>query len=586
VTLIACTLEFGVLSAWERCVRTDPSKTLQRAPLRVGVLIRGGSVSRWVAHLLDGIDACSFAELAGFVLDAEPRPRRRAVRRVWAGRSRLLYELYCRLDVRRFGKALNPFEEIDQSDRLGRLPDYNIDAEPIARIKGWDLDVMLIFGSGVIPGALLGCARYGVWSHHHDDRGSCLGGPPLFWEIYDGARVSGSVLLRRTEEGTGDVIYRSFSAPDPISLHRTRTRIYWKSAEFALRKLRDLHRDGEKGVVQQGDPPRPKASHHDAPTNRQMLRFGWRVAARLVRQKTRKALRRQQWFLAYRRREAGLPAAERFRTATLLVPPRDRFYADPCLVDWEGSTYLFFEDFRFAEGKGVVSCCQLTPDGPWTRPQIVLERPYHLSYPFVFFVGEDAFMLPETAANGAIELYKARSFPGDWALEAVLVSDVRAVDPTLIVRDGRYWLFANVAAVGASTNDELFLFSARSLRGPWASHPRNPIVSDVRRARPAGRPFIDASGGLIRPSQDCSGFYGSAVVFSRIEALSETDYRETQVGRLEPSWQRSNLGTHTYTCSETWEAIDGRAWVPKFAERNLRYATSKHRDRDVSVPRS
>jgi hypothetical protein len=41
----------------------------------------------------------------------------------------------------------------------------------------------------------------------------------------------------------------------------------------------------------------------------------------------------------------------------------------------------------------------------------VLERPYHLSYPYVFFVGDDAFMLPETAANGAIELYRAVSFP-------------------------------------------------------------------------------------------------------------------------------------------------------------------------------
>ena len=78
-----------------------------------------------------------------------------------------------------------------------------------------------------------------------------------------------------------------------------------------------------------------------------------------------------------------------------------------------------------------------------------------------------------------------------------------------------------------------------------------------------GRPFRDESGDLIRPSQDCSGFYGSAVVFNRVEELSETEYRETAVGRLEPSWRRSNLGTHTYTRSDTWEAVDGRAWVAK-----------------------
>jgi hypothetical protein len=337
-----------------------------------------------------------------------------------------------------------------------------------------------------------------------------------------------------------------------------------------VRKLRDIARDGELRVVQHTpEPALPKTPLHETPTNRQMLRFGGRVASRLVQRKVSKAFAREQWFLAYRRRGLGLPTAETFHRASLLVPPRDRFYADPCLVDWRGSSYLFFEEFSFADLRGFVSCCQLGPDGQCTRPEIVLERPYHLSYPSVFFVGDEAFMLPETAAKGAIELYKAHSFPSGWALEAVLVTDVRAVDPTLIEHDGRYWLFANVAVEGASSNDELFLFSAASLGGPWEPHPRNPVVSDVRRARPAGRPFIDEGDRLIRPSQDCSGSYGTAVVFSLIEELSETDYRETPVGRLELGWQRHNLGTHTYTRSEKWEAVDGRSWVRRGRGRRL-----------------
>jgi len=524
-------------------------------------MIGGASLPRWIAHVLDRIDACSFADLVGFVRvgDAPPRPRHS----VWAERSHLLYGLYRRIDERRFSAAISPFDEVPLSDRLARLPVLEV-ADAIGKVGRWDLDVMLKLSFGSVEGSILDCARYGVWSYHHGDPDSYRGDPPLFWEIYDGAPISGSVLQRLTgEPDADDVIYRSFSATDPISLHRSRTRIYWKSAEFVLRKLRDVHRDGDLAVVQRGDRAGGTPPIRRAPTNRQMLGFGCRVTARLARQKTRTALAHQQWFIAYRRRGLGLPTAETFHGATVLVPPRDRFYADPCLADWNGSSYLFFEDLSFARGKGVVACSRLTPDGGCTQPQIVLERPYHLSYPFVFFVGDDAFMLPETAASGAVELYKAESFPSKWALDAVVVSDVRAVDPTLIEHDGRYWLFANVAVPGASTNDELFLFSARSLGGPWEPHPRNPVVSDVRRARPAGRPFRDESGDLIRPSQDCSGFYGSAVVFNRIEELSKSEYRETPVGRLEPSWRRSNLGTHTYARSDTWEAVDGRAWVAK-----------------------
>jgi hypothetical protein len=549
-------------------VAADPSKKTRGAPLRVAVMIGAASVPRWVAHLLDRIDACPFAEVVGFVREAESTPRPRGRESIRTLRSGLLYGLYSRLDTRRFGTDNDPCEEIDLSDRLGRLPllevvpigpkadERRFDADAISKLEQWDLDVMLSLGFGTVGGGILGCARYGIWAYRHGYPDSGRGGPPLFWEIYEGTRVSESVLLRLTEEpGAGQVIYRSFSAIDPISLQRSRARTYWNSAEFVVRKLRDVHRDGELP----GHPASPEID--DIPTNRQMLRFGLSLTAQLAWRRARRALAREQWFLAYRRRATGLPTAETFRAATVMAPPSDRFYADPCLVDWQGSTYLFFEDFRFAEGRGVVSCCELTPDGRPTPPEVVLERPYHLSYPFVFFVGEDAYMLPETAASGAIELYKAPSFPSDWELEATLVSHVRAVDPTLIEHDGRYWLFANVAVEGASTNDELFLFSAQDLRGPWEPHRQNPVVSDVRRARPAGRPFIDEGGSLIRPSQDCSGIYGSAVVFNRIEELSEADYRETPVGRLEPGWQRRNLGTHTYTCSAEWEAVDGRSWV-------------------------
>jgi hypothetical protein len=534
-------------------VRIEPTTTPSRPPLRVGVILAGASVPRWVAHVLDRVESSSFADLVAFALEAAPRSRPRATWRRWSDGSHLLFRLYARVDARWFGGSLDPLEEIDLSDRLRRLPPRGVEA-----LERQHLDVVLDFGSGVVPDRIVAAARYGVWFHRIADGG----GPARPAEFCARAPVVVSELVRLSSaQGEPQVLYRSFSATDPISLHRSRSRVYWKSAEFALRKLRDLHRDGEQGLAQPAG-ARPMARAAEAPTNREMLRFGRRVAIRVVRQKAWKAVVRQQWYIAFQRRGPGLPSAETLSGATVLAPPADRFYADPCLVERNGRSYLFFEEFRFAEGKGVVSCCQLSTDGRCTPPDLVLERPYHVSYPFVVLAEGDAFMLPETAANGTIELYRAHSFPNRWALEAVLMTGVRAVDPTLIQHDGRYWLFANIAVDGASTNDELFLFSASSIHGPWQAHPRNPVVSDVRRARPAGRPFVDTSGRLIRPSQDCSSAYGSAVVFNWVETLSPTDYRETPLLRLEPGWRRSNLGTHTYSRTERWEAVDGRAWIP------------------------
>jgi hypothetical protein len=51
------------------------------------------------------------------------------------------------------------------------------------------------------------------------------------------------------------------------------------------------------------------------------------------------------------------------------------------------------------------------------EPFAVLERSYHLSYPFIFRWGSDIFMIPETSDNRTVEVYRAVEFPGKWELE-------------------------------------------------------------------------------------------------------------------------------------------------------------------------
>jgi hypothetical protein len=108
-------------------------------------------------------------------------------------------------------------------------------------------------------------------------------------------------------------------------------------------------------------------------------------------------------------------------------------------------------------------------------------------------------------ANKTVELYRSTSFPFQWELEKVLLTDVRAKDATLAEIDGKWWMFVSISE--HSIPDELFLYSAETPLGPWVPHPRNPVKSDVRGSRPAGKLFR-ANGGLYRPAQNSSGRYG------------------------------------------------------------------------------
>jgi len=240
-----------------------------------------------------------------------------------------------------------------------------------------------------------------------------------------------------------------------------------------------------------------------------------------------------------------------------------RYFADPFVLMHEGTAHVFCEEYPFGTRKGIISHFTVSRDGEVSSPRCVLERPYHLSYPFVFAEGGKIWMIPETSTNGTIELYRAERFPDVWVLDAVLVEDVVASDATLVTHEGRRWLFASLAEPGGSTWDSLGLFHAPSLAGPWTPHPLNPVVIDVRAARPAGMMF-QRDGRLFRPAQDCSRNYGYALNLFEVTRLDPDGYVQRQVRHLPapPAWRVD--GVHTLNQAEGLEVIDCVGWRSRF----------------------
>ena len=190
---------------------------------------------------------------------------------------------------------------------------------------------------------------------------------------------------------------------------------------------------------------------------------------------------------------------------------------NPFLFSCQGRNFMFVEDFPDATQKGVISAAEIVGDALVNAPVPVLERPYHLSYPLVLANGDAIYMLPETSANNALELYRAIEFPWKWQLDRVLIEGLSVADATPLFHDGRWWLFAAAAEHGTTDQDELLIFHSEKLTGPWRAHPGNPVKSDCRSARPGGR--IQRQGPrLLRPAQDCEDSYGTGLVWLEITA--------------------------------------------------------------------
>jgi len=192
----------------------------------------------------------------------------------------------------------------------------------------------------------------------------------------------------------------------------------------------------------------------------------------------------------------------------------------------------------------------------------VLERPYHLSYPFLFTWRGEHYMVPESNANGSVDLYRATRFPYEWRHERTIMEGRRLVDVTLQEIGGRWWMFANAPAVPevhyeSWAWDELHVFHADSPLGPWTPHPQNPVVSDVRRARPGGCLF-QYNGAWYRPAQDCAGGYGRRLSIQRITHLDPERYEEVAVSTLAPNWWPGMNGFHTLNARNGLTVIDVR----------------------------
>jgi hypothetical protein len=138
------------------------------------------------------------------------------------------------------------------------------------------------------------------------------------------------------------------------------------------------------------------------------------------------------------------------------------------------------------------------------------------------------------------------------------MKDINAVDTTLFQFDGKWWLFTLIDKIDSSlaVSPELYLFHSDDfLADNWISHPMNPIVSDVRYARPAGNVFI-RKGIVYRPSQDCSGRYGNSFDINEIVTLTPDYYEEKQITKVRPDWDTTLKGTHTYNNYEGFAIID------------------------------
>ncbi len=525
-----------------------------------------------MVEALAKVAASDHAELALLACGELSSPRRRgsngapAFAGVTNGKPQapLLWRAYSRLDRKAFGgidwSAQGDLSTLVAAERRLALPASGCEAGWRKRLADARLDVAFVL-DGVDAKCLEGLARFGTWRYAFGEGQGAVEALAGVREVLDATTVIESGI-RIQRPGLPDrIACPSWSRTYPFSVSRSRHAMFAKSADFVARALRELHTYGARWLDEGTKlaKPLPAETHPGAfAVARDVATMGTRIVRRAVE----KATHIDQWSLAYRF------SAEESWDGSLdgffrLEPPRDRFWADPFPITVKDRHYIFFEELPFAAGRAHISVIEVRRDGTTSEPTRVLERDYHLSYPFLLEEDGELYMIPETGQNHTVEIYKCVDFPTKWELERVLMRDVFCVDATIHKAADRWWMFANAAAPGGEINDELHLFSSDRLMGEWKPHPGNPIKSDVRASRPAGRLFSQG-GQLYRPGQICAPLYGSGITLHRVTQLTQEHYAEVEDRRIVPS-NDSVLGIHTINRAGDLSVTDAFKRRPRFA---------------------
>jgi hypothetical protein len=541
--------------------------------IKVGLLVDGLQGSKYVLDLINWSKSTADVEITHLIVHANKSSKAHELsqRGILATSDRLLATLVKKVTFfverrllrlhRRFKIDRDHLEVFDlepvvpskieitprisKSGFIYRFSDSDIDY-----VTSLGLDVLIRCGGAILHGGILNAAKFGVWSFHHADNTINRGGPAGFWEVYCQNDTTGFTIQKLTEElDGGHVMMRGWVQTQDYFLVN-QAALFRKSNHYMKLLLSRLATGSLPSILESTPYSHRLFREPDAARAAIYLaRLVGRIVARLVREVRGVKYRWSVGFVKGDWRNATL-----WRGARLENPP-NHFLADPFVISHDGNDFCFVEDYDYREGRAKISAYKLDESRGLLLGAALVE-PFHLSFPYIFEFGGDLYMCPETAEDRSIRVYKCKEFPLKWNLEKIIMKDVAAVDSMLFEHCDKWWLLTNTDSARSGDFFELSVFSADSpLSDDWRPHPQNPIYVDARCARNGG--LLRDGDRLFRVSQS-QGYdqYGKSAGIREIVELSETVYRESEVGELLPYFAADIVGTHHMHSSGKFTVFD------------------------------
>jgi hypothetical protein len=417
---------------------------------------------------------------------------------------------------------------------------YRYSEEDVSLIRALDLDLIILCGVGLLRGEILKSSKLGILAALSTEGGTIQEPSAGFWEVYFQRDATEFTIARLTDESGSDILMRAL-LPTKHYFLLNQASLCRRAAYYFLGLLNEIALTRTLPPAKGNDPyPNDPYKIPTVPgqfvyVSKQVASIGRNLVARFLFRKA------DRWGLAFARSDWETLDLSR---ATRIKNPTNHFLADPFVVTHEGRDFCFTEDYDYEKERGCIAVYELKENTAERLGEAIVE-PFHMSFPYLFRFEGKLYMCPETSENRDIRVYECTSFPLQWTLAKVLMTDIDAVDTMIFEKDGLWWLFTNIDPLKmADFSSELRCFYAESpLTSDWTPHKKNPILIDSTKGR---------NGGLLRHQDSIHrvaqrqgfGRYGKSISINKIEVLTKEDYVEREVRSVEPNFFANIEGIH------------------------------------------
>ena len=422
--------------------------------------------------------------------------------------------------------------------------------EDINKIKALNLDIIIRGNiSGIFKGDVLNSAKEGVVSFCYGDNRWNYGGPPAFWEVYLKKESTGFTIQILTENMDDRLVIFRGNIPTKRSYTENIINLHNSSNPFLSKiilqyaksnKLPPVEKTSLTGGAELMVPTLFQSTLYILKT---FLLYFFVVFERLVLRKYKR------WGVAFIKDPWNKAI---LRKGIQIKNPPNRFFADPFVIEKNGRTICYVEDYYYKQRKGCITAIELLNKNKYKILGTVIKESFHMSFPFIFEYQKELYMIPETGEANSIRLYKCVDFPLKWKYQKNILNNVNALDSMIFLHKQKWWLLFNVD--GASL---LYAFySDNPLSDNWTPHKLNPLIFDSTIARNGGILNINGDSPIRVRQKQTFNFYGKSLTLSKIVNLTPSSFSEKNIGQILPDFFKNINGCHHIHSNEKFTVYD------------------------------